>query len=70
MDLTEAGMDWYFLRAIRQARLGVVARKTAQFGMSGALRLMAPMVRTVLHGTTAAQLRAIAAHMRALQGED
>ncbi len=69
VDLTEAGMDYYFMRAIRQAKLGLVAQKTAQFGMSGSLRLMAPMVRTVLHGANATQLRAIAAHLRQLQGE-
>jgi hypothetical protein len=70
VELSEAGMDYYFLRPIRQAKLGVIAQKTAQYGMSGALKLMAPMVRTILHGANAAQLRAIAAHMRHLQGED
>jgi len=70
VDLTEAGMDYYFLRPIRQAKLGMVAQKTASYGMSAALRLMAPLVRTILRGTTADQLRSIAAHMRHLRGNE
>ena len=70
VELTEAGMDYYFLKPIRNAKLGMVAQKTAQFGVAGALRMMTPIVRTVLHGATAAQLRTIATHMRELQGED
>lgn len=66
VDLSEAGMEYYFLKPIRQAKLGVVAQKTAEFGTSGALRIMSPIVRTVLHGATAAQLRVIAEHMRHL----
>jgi len=69
VDLTEAGMEYYFLRPIRQAKLGLVARKTADYGVSGAIRLMAPMVRRILHHTSAEQLRTIAAHMRHLQEE-
>jgi len=67
VELSEAGMDYYFLRPIRQAKLGVIAQKTAQYGMAGALKLMTPIVRTVLHGTTVEQLRVIAAHMKHLQ---
>lgn len=70
VDLSEAGMEYYFLKPIRQAKLGVVAQKTASLGMSGALRVMSPIVRTILHGASAAQLKVIAEHMRHLRGDD
>jgi len=66
VDLSEAGMEYYFLKPIRQAKFGIVAQKTASLGMSGALRVLSPIVRTILHGATAAQLKVIAEHMRHL----
>jgi hypothetical protein len=66
LSLTEAGMDFYFLKAVRDAKLGFVARQTAGLGVSGAMRVMSPIVRTVLGGADAGQLRAVSAHIRAL----
>lgn len=66
VTLTEAGLDYYFLRPIRQAKVGFVTRQTASLGMSGALRVMSPVIRTILSGTNAAQLRVIARHIRDL----
>jgi CheY-like chemotaxis protein len=64
VDLTEAGMDDYFLKPLRQAKLGMLAQKTASLTTAGALRVMAPMVRRILRGADGAQLRVIAEHMR------
>jgi hypothetical protein len=66
VDLTEAGFDYYFLKPLQQAKMGFVARQTASFGMAGALRMMSPVVRTILAGTNATQLRVITRHIRQL----
>ena len=66
MDLTEAGMSYYFLKPLQQAKVGFVARQTASLGMAGALRVMSPIIRSVLAGTNATQLRVIARHIRQL----
>lgn len=66
VDLTEAGFDYHFLRPLRQANVGFVARRSVSFGVAGALRMMSPVVRTVLAGTNATQLRVISRHMRQL----
>ena len=66
LDLTEAGVSYYFLRPLQQAKVGFVARQTASLGMAGALRVMAPLIRSVLAGTNATQLRVIARHIRQL----
>ncbi len=66
VSLTEAGMEYYFLKAVRDAKLGFVARQTAGLGVSGAVRVMSPIVRSILGGADAGQLRAISAHIRGL----
>ena len=66
VDLTEAGMDYYFLKPLQQAKVGFVARQTASLGMAGSLRVMSPIIRGVLAGTNATQLHVIARHIRQL----
>ena len=66
LDLTEAGMSYYFLRPLQQARVGFVARQTASLGMAGSLRVMSSVVRGILAGLNATQLRVIARHIREL----
>jgi hypothetical protein len=66
VDLTEAGLDYYFIKPLKQAKVGFVARQTASFGMSSALRVMSPMIRGVLASTSGNQLRVIGGHIREL----
>jgi hypothetical protein len=66
VDLTEAGLDYYFLRPLRQAKVGFVARQSANFGLAGVLRIMSPMIRSILGGADATQLRSISRHIRHL----
>jgi hypothetical protein len=66
LTLTESGMDHYFLKAVADARLGFVARQTASLGVAGAVRVMAPIVRSVLGGADAEQLKAVSKHIHGL----
>lgn len=66
LALTEAGLDFYFLKAVKDAKLGFVARQTAGFGVSGAVRIMSPIVRSVLGSADGKQLRVISKHIRQL----
>ena len=66
LDLTEAGMNYFFLRPLQQAKVGFVSRQTASLGMAGSLRVMSPIIRSILAGMNAAQLRVIARHIREL----
>lgn len=65
-ELSEAGFDYYFLRALRQAKVNFVVRQAASVGVSGAQRLMNPVFRSALSTMDAQQLRAVAAHIRHL----
>jgi hypothetical protein len=65
-ELSEAGFDYYFLRALRQAKVNFVVLQAASVGVSGAQRLMNPVFRSALSTMDARQLRAVAAHVRHL----
>jgi hypothetical protein len=66
VDLTEAGLGYYFLKPLQEAKVGFVSRQTAGLGLAGALRMISPVVRGILAGANAAQLRVITRHMRQL----
>ncbi len=66
LALTESGMEHYYLKAVADAKLGFVARQTASLGVAGAVRVMAPIVRSVLGGADGPQLRAVSKHIRVL----
>jgi len=66
VDLTKVGLDYYFLRPLQQAKVGFVARQTANLGMAGALRVMSPIIRSILGGANTTQLRLVARHIRQL----
>jgi hypothetical protein len=68
VELTEAGLDYYFLRPLQQAKFGFVARQTANFGMAGALRVISPVIGRILAGADTPQLRGVARHIRHLGG--
>ena len=63
VDLTNAGLDYYFLRPLKEAKVGFVAQQTAKLGLAGTLRIMSPVIRSILGGVNAAQVRMIARHI-------
>ena len=66
VDLTKAGLDYYYLKPLQQAKFGFVTRQAASFGMAGALRVMSPVIHTIVASTNGTQLRVIARHIRQL----
>lgn len=66
LELTEAGLDWYFVKAVRDAKVGYVAEQTTKLGLSSIRKVMGPVVRRVIGGMNADQLRSIGAHIRQL----
>jgi hypothetical protein len=65
-DLTRAGLDYYFLQPLEEAKFGFVARQTAKLGVAGALQFMSPMIGRILAGADTPQLRGVARHVRLL----
>ena len=65
-QLVEVGMDYYFMRALRQVDVGFVAEQTARVGMSGAVTLVNSMRRKYIVRMGSAQLLVVARHIREL----
>jgi hypothetical protein len=64
--LTESGMEYYFLRPLKLAKVGFVVEQSARLGMKGALRVQASIVRNIIGRMDGPQLLAICGHIRNL----
>lgn len=65
-ELTEAGLDYYYLRALRLAQVGFVVEQSARLGISGAAKLIGSVSRKFILRMDRAQLLAVARHIREL----
>ena len=66
VELTNTGLNYYFIRPLEQAEAGFVAQKTAKMGMKTAQRMMGPMIRRVIGGMNKKQLLSICRYIREL----
>ena len=60
LELTERGMDFYYLEPLRRARAGTVVTSAARLGIAAAGRGIPPIVRRVVSSLDDEQLLAIA----------
>lgn len=65
-ELIDAGMDYYFMRALKQAKVGFVVEQSARVGMSGAVKLLSSVNRKFIVRMDQDQLLVVARHIRAL----
>ncbi len=65
-ELIEAGMEYYFLRALKKAQLGFVAEQSARLGMSGAVRMISSVSRQFIVRMDRNQLLVVSQHIREL----
>ncbi len=65
-DLVEAGMDYYFMRALKQADVGFLKEQSARLGITGAVTLINSVCRKFIVRMDAKQLLAVSAHIRSL----
>jgi hypothetical protein len=65
-ELVDAGMEYYFLRALKAAQLGFVAEQSARLGMSGAVRMISSVSRQFILRMDRPQLLVVARHIRGL----
>jgi hypothetical protein len=68
-DLIDAGMDYYFLKALKAADVGFVAEQSARLGISGAVKLISSVSSKFLTRMDHAQLMVVATHIRSLAVE-
>ena len=66
VELTHAGMDDYFLKPLHLAKVGFMVQQTANLGVAGATRIMAPMIRNIIGRLDKDQLLTISDYIRHL----
>ena len=66
VELTESGMTYYYLRALKLAKAGFVVEQSARLAMSGAVKLIGSVSRTFIVRMDAIQLLAVSRHIREL----
>ncbi len=60
LELTENGLDYYFLEPLRCARVGAMGMTTARLGIATAGRAISPLVRRVMSSLDEEQILSIA----------
>lgn len=65
-ELIDAGMDYYFLKALKEADVGFVAEQSARLGMSGAVKLISSVSRKFITRMDHTQLLVVSNHIRTL----
>jgi hypothetical protein len=65
-ELINAGMEHYFLRALKLAEVGFVTEQSARLGLSGAAKLISSVSRKFIERMDKKQLTVVAAHIRSL----
>jgi hypothetical protein len=66
LELTDSGMECYFLRPLKLANAGFVVEQSAQIGMGAVRRVMAPVIRNVIGSMDKQQLLTVCQHIRQL----
>jgi hypothetical protein len=66
IEVTNEGLDYYFMRSLRLARAGFIVEQSASLGLVGVRRVMAPVIRKIVGRLTHDQLRSVASSIREL----
>lgn len=65
VELTRCGLDTYFIQPLRRAKAGFIVEQSAALGLGGADKVIAAVIRNVIGGMGAPQLRSVSASVRA-----
>lgn len=65
-ELTESGMDYYYLRALKLSNAGTLTQQSAKLGMAGAVKMISGVSRRFIMRMNGKELLAVAGHIRSL----
>jgi hypothetical protein len=64
VELTNGGLDYFFLEPLKVAKAGFIVEQSASLGMTGVQQLMASVIRNVVGRMSGAQLLSVAKSLR------
>jgi hypothetical protein len=66
VELTECGMEYFFLRPLKLANAGFFTEQSANLGMAASTRVLASVIRNIIGRMDSPQLLSIAGYIRQL----
>lgn len=66
VELTNAGMDFYFIKQLKLAKAGFIVQQSANLGMIGAMQIMGSVIRNIIGRMDDAQLLSVGGSIRQL----
>jgi hypothetical protein len=66
VELTNSGLDYYFMKPLKLAKAGFVVQQSANLGMAGARQVMGSVIRSILGRMDGPQLRSVCGSIRQL----
>ena len=66
VQLTDSGMEYYFLRPLKLAKAGFFVEQSAILGMAATTTVLASVIRNIIGGMDSPQLLAVCSQIRQL----
>lgn len=66
VELTDSGMDYYFLRPLRLAKPGFFVEQSASLGMAATMRVLGSVIRNIIGRMDNPQLLTVCGYVRHL----
>ena len=66
MELTNSGMDYYFMKPLELAKPGFILLQSANLGMTGVQQVMASVIRQIIGRMESRQLLSVCGSIRRL----
>lgn len=66
VDLTNAGLDYYFIKQLKLAKPGFLVEQSANLGMAGTQQVMGSVIRQVIGRMNSPQLLSVCGSIRQL----
>jgi hypothetical protein len=66
VELTDSGMEYYFLRPLKLAKAGFFVEQSANLGMAATTRVLASVIRNIIGRMDSPQLLTVCSYIRQL----
>lgn len=66
VELTDSGMEYYFLRPLKLAQVGFLTQQSANLGMAATTRVLGAVIRNIVGGMDHPQLLTVCSYVRQL----
>jgi hypothetical protein len=64
VELTNSGMDYYFMKPLKLAKAGFIVQQSANMGMAGTQQVMGSVIRNIIGSMDAPQLLSVCGSIR------